>query len=112
MFIMRAKRVNPPLTATITYCLSETGRERSVKSGGSGSYHRNVSGPIAPEEVTLFKVSPDGYISVVFNMMEFDKPPTFSTLLTHLRKRHRRLSSIRILMEAEAVAQEAFSRSG
>jgi hypothetical protein len=112
MFIMRVKLMNLHLTATITYCLSETGRERSVKSGGSGAYHRNVSGPIGPEEVRLFKVSPDGYISLVFNVMEFDKPQTFSTLLTHLRKRHRRLSSIKVLMEAEALAQEVFSRSG
>lgn len=112
MFIMRDTLMNPPLTATITYCLSETARERSVKSGGSGAYHRNVSGAIAPEEGNLFNVSPDGYISAVFNVMEFDKPQTFNALLTHLRKRHRRLSTIRILMEAEAVAQEAFSRSG
>lgn len=109
---MRETLMNPPRTATITYCLSDTARERSVKSGGSGAYHRNVSGPIAPDEVKLFNVSPDGYISVVFNVMEFDTPQTFNKLLTRLRERHRRLSSIRVLMEAEAVAQEAFSRSG
>ena len=99
-----------PLIATITYCLSETGRERSVKAGGSGAYHRNVSGPIPPEDVRLFAVTQDGYVSAVFNVMEFHEPQTFETLLAHLRVRHRRLSMIRALIEAEATAHATFSR--
>jgi hypothetical protein len=89
------------LIATITYCLSETGRERSVKAGGSGAYHQNVSGPIVPEDVRLFQMTQDGYVSAVFNVMEFDEPQAFGTLLAHLRARHRRLSTIRALLEAE-----------
>ena len=38
--------MNTNLIATITYCLSETGRERALNMGGSGAYHQNVSGPI------------------------------------------------------------------
>ena len=103
--------IDRPLIATITYCLSETGRERSVKTGGSGAYHRNVAGPIAPDDVRIFSVSSDGHLSAVFNVMEFNEPQAFSTLLTYLRERRRRLSTIRALIEAEATAQEAFSRS-
>ena len=51
------------LIATITYCLSEEGRERVVKMGGSGAYHRNVSGPVASVDARLFEVGPDGYAS-------------------------------------------------
>ena len=103
--------IDQPLIATITYCLSKTGRERLVKAGGSGAYHRNVSGLIAPEDVRIFHVAPDGHISAVFHVMEFDEPQSFGTLLAHLRERYRRLAAIKTLMEAEAVAQEAFSRS-
>ena len=92
-----------PLIATITYCLSETGRERSVKAGGSGAYHRNVSGPIAPVDTRLFQMTSDGYVSAVFNVMEFDRPQSFETLLAHLRARHHRLSAIRIALEAETI---------
>lgn len=110
MKTMQAHRISPPLIATITYCLSETGRDRSVKAGGSGAYHQNASGAIAPEDVRLFEVTQDGYISAVFNMMEFDEPQAFGSLLACLRERHRRLTAIRVLMEAEALAHAAFSR--
>ena len=92
------------LIATITYCLSETGRERSVKAGGSGAYHQNVSGPIASVDARLFQVTTDGYVSAVFNVMEFDGPQSFETVLAHLRVRHHRLSAIRIALEAETTA--------
>ena len=88
------------MIATITYCLSETGRERAVKAGGSGAYHRNVSGPIAAADARLFQVTDDGDASAVFNVMEFDEPQSFETLLTYLRARHHRLSAIRIALEA------------
>ncbi len=88
------------LIATITYCLSEEGRERAVKAGGSGAYHRNVSGPIESVDARLFQMSQDGYASAVFNVMEFDAPQSFETLLAHLRARHHRLSAIRIALEA------------
>lgn len=93
------------LIATITYCLSETGRERSVKAGGSGAYHQNVSGPIAPADARLFQVTSDGYVSAVFNVMEFDEPQPFETLLMQLRARHHRLSAIRLALEAETTAR-------
>jgi hypothetical protein len=92
------------LIATITYCLSETGRERSVKAGGSGAYHRNVSGPVSPADARFFQVMPDGYVSAVFHVMEFDAPQSFETLLTHLRARHHRLSAIRIALESGAAS--------
>jgi hypothetical protein len=111
MEMMQTHPIPPTLIATITYCLSETGRERSVKAGGAGAYHQNVSGPIAPEDVRLFEVTHEGHISAVFNVMEFDEPQPFSALLTRLRERHRRLTAIRVLMEAEALAHAAFSRS-
>ena len=94
-----------PLMVTITYCLSETGRERSVKAGGSGSYHQNVSGPIASADARLFQMTSDGYVSAVFNVMEFDGPQPFATLLAHLRARHYRLSAIRVALEAETTAR-------
>ena len=90
--------------ATITYCLSEEGRERTVKAGVSGAYHRNVSGPIAPADARLFQVTDDGYLSAVFNVMEFDAPQSFETLLAHLRARHHRLSAIRIALESGAAS--------
>ena len=93
------------LTATITYCLSETGRERSVKAGGSGVYHQNVSGPIAPADDRLFQVTPGGDISVVFNVIEFDEPQSFEGLLMQLRARHHRLSAIRLALEAGTTAR-------
>ena len=96
------------LTATITYCLSETGRERSVKTGCSGAYHQNATGRITPEDLTLFSISPQRHISTVFNWAEFDAPQEFRTLLAHLRKRHQRLSTIRTVLEAEGMAQVAF----
>jgi hypothetical protein len=109
---MKTMQAHPiPLIATITYCLSETGCERSVKAGGSGTYHQNFSGPIAPEDVKLFEVTRDGSLSAVFNVMEFDEPQPFSLLLAHLRERRRRLTAIRALMEAEALARAAFSRT-
>jgi len=85
--------------------LSEAGRERLVKAGGSGAYHRNVSGPIAPADARLFQVTDDGHVSAVFNVMEFDVPQSFETLLTHLRARHHRLSAIRIALEAGTTAR-------
>ena len=94
-----------PLIATITYCLSETGREQSVKAGGSGAYHQNVSGPIAPADARLFHVTDAGHVSAVFNVMEFDGPQPFATLLAHLRARHHRLSAIRVALEAETTAR-------
>jgi hypothetical protein len=93
------------LIVTITYCLSETGRERSVKAGGSGAYHQNVSGPIAPVDARLFQVTPGGDVSAVFNVMEFDEPQSFETLLMHLRARHHRLSAIRLALEAATTAR-------
>jgi len=93
------------LIATITYCLSETGRERSVKAGGSGAYHQNVSGPIAAVDARLFPVTLGGDVSAVFNVMEFDEPQFFETLLMQLRARHHRLSAIRLALEAETTAR-------
>jgi hypothetical protein len=93
------------LIATITYCLSETGRERSVKVGGSGAYHQNVSGAIAPVDDRLFQVTPGGDISAIFNVIEFDEPQSFETLLMQLRARHHRLSAIRFALEAETTAR-------
>ena len=93
------------LIATITYCLSETGRERSVEAGGSGAYHQNVSGPIAPADARLFHVTDAGYVSAVFSVVEFDRPQSFETLLVHLRARHHRLSAIRVALEAETTAR-------
>jgi hypothetical protein len=93
------------MIATITYCLSEEGRERTVEAGGSGAYHRNVSGPIAPADARLFQVTDDGYLSAVFHVMEFDAPQSFETLLTYLRARHHRLSAIRIALEAGTTAR-------
>jgi len=90
--------------ATITYCLSEAGREGSVKTGGSGAYHRNVSGPVSPADARLFRVTDDGYVSAVFNVMDFDEPQSFETLLMQLRARHHRLSAIRLALEAESTA--------
>ena len=92
------------MIATITYCLSETGRERSVKAGGSGVYHQNVSGPVAPADARLFQVIPGGDISAVFNVIEFDEPQSFETLLMQLRARHHRLSAIRLALETETTA--------
>jgi hypothetical protein len=93
------------LIATITYCLSETGRERSVKAGGSGAYHRNVSGPIAAADARLFQVTPGGDVSAVFNVIEFDEPKSFEGLLMQFRARHHRLSAIRLALEAETTAR-------
>jgi len=97
--------LNTDLIATITYCLNETGRERSVKAGGSGAYHQNVSGPIAPADARLFHVIPGGDVSAVFNVIEFDEPQSFETLLVQLRARHHRLSAIRLALEVEATAR-------
>ncbi|MDO8683520.1 MAG: hypothetical protein Q7N50_08570 [Armatimonadota bacterium] len=93
------------MIATITYCLSETGRERSVKAGGSGVYHRNVSGPVAPVDDRLFQVTPGGDISAVFNVIEFDEPQSFEGLLMQFRARHHRLSAIRLALEAGTTAR-------
>lgn len=93
------------MIATITYCLSETGRERSVKAGGSGAYHQNVFGPIAPADDRLFQVTSGGDISAVFNVIEFNEPQSFETLLMQLRARHHRLSAIRLALEAETAAR-------
>jgi hypothetical protein len=97
-----------PLVATITYCLSEAGRRADVKAGGSGSYYQNVSGLIAPSELTLFTSRPDGMISVVLSQQEFNGPQAFGELLERLRERKERFSLIKILMEAEAIAESAF----
>ena len=93
------------MIATITYCLSETGRERALKMGESGAYYRNVSGPIAPMDARLFQVTDDGHVSAVFNVIEFDEPQSFETLLMQLRARHHRLSAIRLALEAETAAR-------
>ena len=93
------------MIATITYCLSEEGRERAVKVGESGAYHLNVSGPIAPADARLFQVTDDGYLSAVFNVMEFDVPQSFEMLLAHLRARHHRLSAIRLALETETTTR-------
>lgn len=93
------------MIATITYCLSETERERSVKAGGSGAYHRNAFGPIAAADARLFQVTDDGYVSAVFNVIEFDEPQSFEVLLMQLRARHHRLSAIRLALEAATAAR-------
>ncbi len=87
------------MTATITYCLSEEAREREVKAGRSGAYHRNVSGAIAEEDARLFQAAVDGYPSAMFPVREFDAPKSFDTLLAHLRARRQRLSAIRRAFE-------------
>lgn len=94
------------MIATITYCLSETGRERLVKAGGSGAYHQNASGPIAPADARLFPVTTGGDVSAVFNVIEFTEPQSFETLLMQLRARHHRLSAIRLALEAETTARD------
>jgi hypothetical protein len=93
------------LIATITYCLSKTGRERLVKAGGSGAYHQNVSGPIAAADARLFWVTDDGHASAVFNVIEFSEPQSFEALLAQLRARHHRLSAIRLALEAETTVR-------
>ena len=101
-----------PLLATITYCLGESGRKASLKAWGSGAYHQNVSGIIVPDELPLFSCSPDGTISVVFNQMEFDEPQTFTDILQYLKERRERFLKIKVLMEAEAIAETAFEARG
>ncbi|TAL09357.1 MAG: hypothetical protein EPO02_10415 [Nitrospirae bacterium] len=93
------------MIATITYCLSETGRERSVEAGGPGAYHQNVSGRIAAADERLFQATDAGCASAVFNVMEFDWPQSFETLLAHLRARHHRLSAIRLALETGTTAR-------
>ena len=97
-----------PIVATITYCLSEAGRKASAKAGRSGSYHQNVSGVIDFSDLPLFDCADDGVISIVFNQVEFNGLQDFASLLGHLRKRRERLSAIRTLIEAEAIAERAF----
>jgi hypothetical protein len=109
---MNANSVEPRLIATITYCLSETGRDKSVKLGGSGAYHQNAWGQITPEDLPFFSVTSNGDISAVFNVMEFNSLQTFPALLALLRERHRRLFTIRSLIEAETIAQTAFGDDG
>ena len=109
---MNANSIEPRLSATITYCLSETGKEKSVKLGGSGAYHQNACGQITPEDLPFFTVTPNGDISTVFNVMEFHSLQAFPALLALLRERHRRLSTIRSLIEAETIAQAAFADDG
>ncbi len=94
------------MIATITYCLSEEARDCEVKAGGSGAYHRNVSGPIAPADERLFQVTDDGSVSAMFTVMEFDAPQSFETLLAHLRARRHRLSAIRFALEAGTTAAD------
>lgn len=106
--MMDSRTPEQPLIATITYCLSETGRERSIKQGGSGAYHQNVSGPILPEDLAIFDRTPDGEITLVFNVVEFHGLQPFSNVLKYVRERHRRRSAIKALMEAEGIAQSAF----
>ena len=100
--------MSAPLVATITYCLNATGRKVCMKGGGSGSYHQNISGVIARCDLPLFNYSLGGVISVVLNQMEFDGPQDFAKLLASLRKRRERLSVIKTLIEAEAIADSAF----
>ena len=100
--------MSAPLVATITYCLNETGRKVCLKKGGSGSYHQNVSGVITHSDLPLFNCSLGGIISVVFNQVEFDAPQDFAKLLASLRERRERLSVIKTLIEAEAIAESAF----
>jgi hypothetical protein len=97
-----------PIVATITYCLSEAGRNASAKAGGSGSYHQNVSGVIDFSDLPLFDCADNGVISIVFNQVEFNGPQDFASLLGHLRKRRERFSAIRTLIEAEVIAEGAF----
>jgi len=109
LWISSKDRVDEPMiVAIITYCLSETGRKASAETGGSGSYHQNVSGVIDFSDVPLFDCADDGVISIVFNQEEFNGPQDFASLLGHLRKRRERLSAIRTLIEAEAIAERAF----
>ena len=103
--------MSAPQVGIITYCLSETGRRTSVRRGGSASYHQNLAGLIEPCDMRLFHGAPGDVLSVVVNHIEFDRPQTFTDLLVYLRERHERLSEIRILMEAEAIAAIAFTRS-
>jgi hypothetical protein len=101
--------MSAPAVAIITYCLSETGRRVSLRRGGSASYHQNIAGPIKPEDIRLFHCTPEGVLSVVVNQIEFDGPQNFIDLLVYVRERRQRLSTIRTLMEAEAIAAIAFT---
>jgi len=100
--------MRPLIVAIITYCLSEAGRKASAETGGSGSYHQNISGVIDFSDLPLFDCADNGVISIVFNQVEFNSPQNFASLLGHLRKRRERLSAIRTLIEAEAIAERAF----
>jgi hypothetical protein len=99
-----------PPVGIITYCLSETGRRASLRRGGSASYHQNIAGPIEPYDMRLFHCSSGGVLSVVVNQVEFDGPQSFIDLLVYVRQRRQRLSAIRTLMEAEAIAAIASTR--
>jgi hypothetical protein len=63
---------------------------------------------IARCDLPLFNCSLGGVISVVFNQVEFDGPQGFAKLLASLRERRGRLSVIKTLIEAEAIADSAF----
>src|SRR5512132_2657985 len=103
--------MSAPPVGIITYCLSEIGRRASLRRGGSVSYHQNIAGRIEPCDMGLFHRAPGGVLSVVVNQVEFDGPQNFIDLLVYVRERRQRLSAIRTLMEAEAIAAIAFSRS-
>ncbi len=102
--------MSAPPVGIITYCLSEIGRRASLRRGGSASYHQNIAGPIEPHDMHLFHCTPEGVLSVVVNQVEYDGPQNFVDLLVYVRERHQRLSAIRTLMEAEAIAAIAFTR--
>ena len=102
--------MSAPQVGIITYCLSETGRKASLRRGGSGSYHQNIAGPIEPYDMRLFHCAPGGVLSVVLTHVEFDGPQNFMDLLAYVRERRQRLSTIKTLMEAEAIAAIAFTR--
>jgi hypothetical protein len=98
--------------ATITYCLSEAGRDVSLKFGGSGAYHQNAWGVIGQEDLALFDCNANGTLSVVLNHLEFDELQTFPELLAHVRARRARFSAIKAVFEAEAIAENAFGAGG
>jgi hypothetical protein len=100
--------MSAPAVGIITYCLSETGRRVSLRLGMSASYHQNIAGPIEPYDMRLFQCTVEGVFSVVVNYVEFDGPQSFIDLLVYVRERRQRLSAIRTLMEAEAIAAIAF----
>jgi hypothetical protein len=79
-------KTSKPVEVTIYFDLSEQGQREEIKQGRTGQREQSIDGKIQPEDVDLFKVDPQGVLSVEGRGNNNSMPTSIDELVTWVRK--------------------------